>query len=184
MNYCLQYCVQKRAVLSRSLTKFNWTLVQVRYLDLHVRWNDVVRPEHNIPDGKGTETEASVFRNAIICDKKTVESKILYGVAFGNQKHLPSRVMKNIIDIEQTEDSMEKYWFLITHIPLYLIKEYEEKMSCVVLPSIKMPFSELSELQRRQLKASRRNIFAYLTSKRDKLEKCSCASCQMDVLLR
>ncbi|XWS73973.1 hypothetical protein CRYUN_Cryun02cG0175400 [Craigia yunnanensis] len=172
-----------RAAVERSKNAAQLAL-QVRYLDLHVRWNDLVRPEHNIPDGKGTETEASVFRNAIICDKKTVESKILYGVAFGNQKHLPSRVMKNIIDIEQTEDRKDKYWFLITHIPLYLIKEYEERMSYVVLPSVKTPFSELSELQRRQLKASRRNIFAYLTSKRDKSEKCSCASCQMDVLLR
>ncbi|XP_022752622.1 DDT domain-containing protein PTM-like isoform X6 [Durio zibethinus] len=158
--------------------------LQVRYLDLHVRWNDLVRPEHNIPDGKGTETEASIFRNAIIYDKKIVESKIQYGVAFRNQKHLPSRVMKNIIDIEQTEDKKEKYWFLVAHIPLYLIKEYEERMSTVVLPSVKKPFSELSDLQRRQLKASRRNIFTYLTCKRDKLEKCSCASCQMDVLLR
>ncbi|KAK6247305.1 hypothetical protein QUC31_018870 [Theobroma cacao] len=172
-----------RAAVERSKNAAQLAL-QVRYLDLHVRWNDLVRPEHNIPDGKGTETEASVFRNAIICDKKSVENKIQYGVAFGNQKHLPSRVMKNIIDIDQTEDRKEKYWFLITHIPLYLIKEYEEKMSNVGLPSVKKASSELSELQRRQLKASRRNIFAYLTSKRDKLEKCYCASCQMDVLLR
>ncbi|XVF46841.1 hypothetical protein PTKIN_Ptkin03bG0060100 [Pterospermum kingtungense] len=172
-----------RAAVEKSKTAAQLAL-QVRYLDLHVRWNDLVRPEHNIPDGKGAETEASVFRNAIICDKKTVESKILYGVAFGNQKHLPSRVMKNIIDIQQTEDRKEKYWFLISHIPLYLIKEYEERMSSVVLPSVKKPSGELSELQRRQLKASRRNIFAYLISKRDKSEKCSCASCQMDVLLR
>ncbi|XVF05256.1 hypothetical protein REPUB_Repub05bG0155900 [Reevesia pubescens] len=172
-----------RAAVERSKNTAQLAL-QVRYLDLHVRWNDLVRPEHNIPDGKSSETEASVFRNAIICDKKTVGSKIQYGVAFGNQKHLPSRVMKNIIDIEQTKDRKEKYWFLITHIPLYLIKEYEERMSNVVLPSVKKPISELSELQRRQLKASRRDIFAYLTSKRDKSEKCSCALCQMDVLLR
>ncbi|XVF19795.1 hypothetical protein REPUB_Repub11eG0141600 [Reevesia pubescens] len=172
-----------RAAVEKSKNAAQLAL-QVRYLDLHVRWNDLVRPEHNIPDGKGTETEASVFRNAIICDKKTVESKIQYGVAFGNQKHLPSRVMKNIIDVEQTEDRKEKYWFLITHIPLYLIKEYEERMSNDFLPSVKKPLSELSDLQRRQLKASRRIIFAYLTSKRDKSEKCSCASCQMDVLLR
>ncbi|KAE8680535.1 adaptin family protein [Hibiscus syriacus] len=172
-----------RAAVERSMNTAQLAL-QVRYLDLHVRWNDLVRPDHNISDGKGSETEASVFRNAFICDKKTVGSKIQYGVAFGNQKHLPSRVMKNIIDIEQTENKKEKYWFHLTHIPLYLIKEYEERMSVSVLPSVKKPFTELSELQRRQLKASRRNMFAYLISKRDKLEKCSCASCQMDVFLR
>ncbi|XWS71522.1 hypothetical protein CRYUN_Cryun03dG0145100 [Craigia yunnanensis] len=101
-----------RAAVERSENSTQLAL-QVRYLDLHVRWNDLVCPEHNIPDGK----------------------------------------------------------------------EYEERTSYVILPSIKKPFSEL-ELQKRQLKGSRRNIFAYLTSKRDKLEKCSCASCQMDVLLR
>ncbi|KAL4283239.1 hypothetical protein GQ457_16G008690 [Hibiscus cannabinus] len=172
-----------RAAVERSKNAAQLAL-QVRYLDLHVRWNDLFRPDHNISDGKGSETEASVFRNAIICDKKTVQSKIQYGVAFGNQKHLPSRVMKNIIDIEQTEDRKEKYWFHLTYIPLYLIKEYEERTSVAVLPLVKKPFTELSELQRRQLKASRRNIFAYLISKRDKSEKCYCASCQMDVFLR
>ncbi|OMO58284.1 Zinc finger, PHD-type [Corchorus capsularis] len=190
LNYVDDYEIPKRsrqliwrAAVERSKNTTQLAL-QVRYLDLHVRWNDLVRPEHNIPDGKGTETEASVFRNAMICDKKIVENKIQYGVAFGNQKHLPSRVMKNIIDIEQSGDRKEKYWFFTSHIPLYLIKEYEERMSTVVLPSVKKPMSQLSELQRRQLKASRRNIFAYLTSKRDKSENCSCASCQMDVLLR
>ncbi|GMJ10824.1 DDT-PHD PROTEIN2 [Hibiscus trionum] len=172
-----------RAAVERSKNLAQLAL-QVRYLDLHVRWNDLVRPDHNISDGKGSETEVSVFRNAIICDKKSVGSKIQYGVAFGNQKHLPSRVMKNIIDIEQTEDKKEKYWFHLTYIPLYLIKEYEERMSVAVLSSVKKPFTELSELQRRQLKASRRNIFAYMISKRDKSEKCSCTSCQMDVFLR
>ncbi|KAK8707552.1 hypothetical protein V6N13_058608 [Hibiscus sabdariffa] len=172
-----------RAAVEKSKNLAQLAL-QVRYLDLHVRWNDLVRPDHNISDGKGSETEASVFRNAVICDKKTEGRKIQYGVAFGNQKHLPSRVMKNIIDIGQTEDKREKYWFHLTYIPLYLIKEYEERMGAAVLSSVKKPFTELSELQRRQLKASRRNIFAYMISKRDKSEKCSCASCQIDVFLR
>lgn len=157
---------------------------QVRYLDFHVRWSDLVRPEQNLLDGKGPETEASVFRNATICDKRIKEGKVMYGVAFGNQKHLPSRIMKNIIEIEQSEDGKEKYWFSETHVPLYLIKEYEESVDKVVLPSAKKLSNELSELQRRQLKASRRDIFSYLACKRDKLDKCFCASCQHDVLLR
>lgn len=156
---------------------------QVRYVDLHVRWSDLVRPEQGLQDGKGPETEASAFRNAIICDKNIVDNKIRYGVVFGNQKHLPSRVMKNIIEIEQSQDGKEKYWFLETRIPLYLIKEYEESVDKEILPSVKKPLNELSELQKKQLKASRNDIFSYLVCKRDKLEKCACASCQLDVLL-
>ncbi|CBI17094.3 unnamed protein product, partial [Vitis vinifera] len=156
--------------------------LQVRYLDLHIRWGDLVRPEQNIQDVKGPETEASAFRNAFICDKKIVENKIRYGVAFGNQKHLPSRVMKNIIEVEQIQDGNDKYWFYEMRIPLYLIKEYEESVE-TLLPSDKQPSNVLSKLQRLQLKASRRDIFSYLMRKRDNLDKCSCASCQLDVLL-
>ncbi|CAI9778347.1 unnamed protein product [Fraxinus pennsylvanica] len=41
--------------------------LQVRYLDFHVRWIDLVRPEQIPFDGKGLETEASAFKNAFIC---------------------------------------------------------------------------------------------------------------------
>ncbi|KAA8544185.1 hypothetical protein F0562_022179 [Nyssa sinensis] len=157
--------------------------LQVRYLDLHVRWSDLIRPEQNLQDGKGPETEASAFRNAFIRDKKIVEEKIRYGVAFGNQKHLPSRVMKNIIEVEQSQDGKEKYWFPDMRIPLYLIKEYEENIDKTILPLAEQPMNALSKLQRWQLKASRKDIFTYLSRKRDKLDKCSCASCQLDVLL-
>ncbi|KAL0681551.1 hypothetical protein Bca4012_048398 [Brassica carinata] len=81
-----------------------------RYLDMNIRWSELVRPEQNLQDVKGPETEAAVFRNASICDKKIIDSKVRYGVAFGNQKHLPSRVMKNVIEVEKTEDGNEKFW--------------------------------------------------------------------------
>ncbi|XP_057955808.1 DDT domain-containing protein PTM isoform X2 [Malania oleifera] len=158
--------------------------LQVRYLDLHVRWSDIPRPEQNLQDSKGPETEASAFRNAFICDKKIVDNMIRYGVAFGNQKHLPSRVMKNIIEVEENQDGKDKYWFLEIHIPLYLIKEYEERSVEVLLPSDGKPSNGLSVLQRRQLKASRRDIFSYLARKRDNLDMCSCASCQLNVFIR
>ncbi|CAI0452662.1 unnamed protein product [Linum tenue] len=158
--------------------------LQVRYLDLHVRWNDLSRPELNIQDSKGPETEASVFRNAVICDKQAEEKKITYGVAFGNQKHLPSRIMKNVIRVEKNEDGNDKYWFSEANVPLYLIKEYEGKRQEAALLPVKKPNSALSELQRQQLKASRRDIFSYLVCRRDGVEKCSCASCQLDVPLR
>ncbi|KAF3542244.1 hypothetical protein DY000_02000999 [Brassica cretica] len=159
--------------------------LQVRYLDMNIRWSELVRPEQNVQDVKaGPETEASVFRNASIRDKKIIDKKVRYGVAFGNQKHLPSRVMKNVIEVEKTEDGNEKFWFAEARVPLYLIKEYEESLRRVHVPFIKKQSERLSKLQRKQLKASRANIFSYLASRRDKTEKCSCASCHLDVLLR
>ncbi|CAH8387931.1 unnamed protein product [Eruca vesicaria subsp. sativa] len=158
--------------------------LQVRYLDMSIRWSELVRPEQNVQDVKGPDTDASVFRNASICDKKIIDNKVRYGVAFGNQKHLPSRVMKNVIEVEKTEDGNEKFWFAEARVPLYLIKEYEERLHRFHVPFINKPPERLSKLQRKQLKASRANIFSYLASRRDNTEKCSCASCHLDVLLR
>ncbi|GFY99236.1 PHD finger family protein [Actinidia rufa] len=146
-----QYIWRAAVEMSKNASQL---ALQVRYLDLHVRWNDLVHPELNLQDGKGPETEASAFRNTFICDKKNVANKIIYGVVFGDQKHLPSRVLKNIVEIEQSQDGREKYWFSETHIPLYLIKDYEQKANKMYVPLTDKPVNGFSKLQRRQLKAS------------------------------
>lgn len=152
-------------------------------MDYHLRWSDLVRPEQNLLDGKAAEAEASAFRNASICDKKMLKNNIVYGVAFGSQKHLPNRVMKNIIETEQNQDGTNKFWFLESRIPLYLIKEYEESVGKVSIPSAQEP-NLLHKLQRRQRKATRRDIFFYLECKRDNLDLSTCSMCQLDILLR
>ncbi|KAL0390610.1 UNVERIFIED_CONTAM: DDT domain-containing protein PTM [Sesamum calycinum] len=152
--------------------------LQVRYLDFHVRWSDLVRPEQTSSDGKGPEAEASAFRNAFISDKKIVEQEIRYCAAFGSQKHLPSRVMKNIKEEQILDDGKERYWFCQTYFPLYLIKEYEQKVeenkSVHLLP----------KLQTKQLKASRNNIFSNHFWKQDNKVWSYCCSCYRDVFFR
>ncbi|KAL3530436.1 hypothetical protein ACH5RR_009758 [Cinchona calisaya] len=157
--------------------------LQVRYLDFLVRWNDLIRPEQSIQDVKGPETEASAFRNAYITDKRILDNDIRYCVAFGNQKHLPSRVMKNIIEVEQSQIGKENYWFSETRIPLYLIKEFEENAAKTLIQSADKPVDVSVNFHRRRLKAFRKDIFSYLIRKRDNMEKLSCAFCEKDVLL-
>lgn len=152
-------------------------------MDYHLRWSDLVRPEQNLLDGKAAEAEASAFRNASICDKKMLKNNIVYGVAFGSQKHLPNRVMKSIIETEQNQDGTNKFWFLESRIPLYLIKEYEESVAKVPVPSVQEP-NLLNKLQRRQRKAIRRDIFYYLECKRDNLDLITCSLCQLEILVR
>lgn len=171
-----------RQLLWRSAVEMSRNMaqlaLQVRYLDFHVRWNDLVRPEQNPPDGKGPDAEASAFRNAFICDKKSVENEVRYCINFGNQKHLPSRIMKSIAEIEQILDNgKERYWFVETRVPLYLVKEYEEKME-------KSKPVDMPKLQRRQWKASRRNIFSYLARKQEIITMSNCSSCHNDILYR
>lgn len=126
--------------------------------------------------------EVSVFRNAMVFDKRIAGIKLLYGVDFGAQKHLTSRVMKAVIDVEQGQDGKEKYWFSESHLPLYLIREYEESAK-MPLPT-KPPTNVLLTVQQLLLKGSRMDIFSYLTLRRDNVEKLCCSSCGNDVPLR
>ncbi|KAL5580231.1 hypothetical protein UlMin_012673 [Ulmus minor] len=156
-------------------------MLQVRYLDLHLRWSDLAHPEL---DSKSTDTEASAFRNGTICIKRIVEKKVQYGVAFGSQKHLPSRILKQIVEVERKQDGKDLFWFPENRVPLYLIKEYEGRISEVDLPSIQEPFNLMPKLQKRLLRPPQRDIFFYLVCKRDNLEMCTCCSCQKGVILR
>ncbi|KAL5056199.1 hypothetical protein RYX36_036881 [Vicia faba] len=157
--------------------------LQVRCLDSYLRWSDLIRPEQNIQEGKGQETEASAFRNANICDKKLVEGKVCYGIAFVSQKHLSNRVMKSVVEKEQCPLGKEKYWFSETRIPLYLVKEYEEGNEKVLCEE---QYSSASQLHRRRLKGTCKgcnDIFFYLVCKRDNLAF-SCSSCRMGISIR
>lgn len=152
----------------------------MRNLDLHVRWSDLVHPDQSLVDVKSAETEASVFRNAMICGKNVVENKVTYGVAFGSQKHLPSRVMKSIIETEQSPDGQVKFWFPENKVPLYLIKSYERNVAQAAqsnLEPLKLP-----QLHKKRMKAPQRDIFFYLTCKRDNIAIPTCISCKLDVL--
>ncbi|KAK4780164.1 hypothetical protein SAY87_016270 [Trapa incisa] len=156
--------------------------LQIRYLDFHLRWNDLIRPELNLPDGKGPELEGSAFRNATVYDKKIYKNKIAYGVDFGMQKHLPSRVMKTVIEVEPGEGGNEKHWFYEAHIPLYLIKDYQERLR--VSSSAEVPLNFLAKLRSMRFKAARMDIFSYLVYRRENVEKITCSSCRQDVLIR
>lgn len=143
----------------------------------------MVRPEPNIQEGKTAESDASIFRNASICGKKITENKISYGVDFGVQKHLPSRIMKCVVDVEKNGGN-DRYWFSEAHVPLYLIKEYEESVNKVSLLPAKLPVDLPSKMRGTQLKAARMDFFSYLIYRRDNKNTISCTLCHQIVPLR
>ncbi|EHA8588477.1 DDT domain-containing protein PTM [Cocos nucifera] len=159
--------------------------LQVRYLDAHIRWKDLVCPEQIPSGGRSSDVDSAVFRNAVICNKKIVENRMIYAVKFPNQKHLPLHVAKNILEEGNIQDENGKRWFSENHIPLYLIKEFEERVGVKPSPCSTILNSHyLLKFQKKQSETRRRDIFLYLLHKGEKPSKCSCASCKRDVLLR
>ncbi|KAJ4795460.1 PHD finger family protein [Rhynchospora pubera] len=160
--------------------------LQVRYLNSQIRWKELVPPDQLLTEGKAAETDAAIFRNAVICDKKILENKILYALLFTNQKHLPVRVTKNVIEMEETDNSGGKLWFSENHIPLYLIKAYEEKARPRALLGLNtvIPTGLPIIRQKKRLQPYYTDIFMYLADRGQRHLKPPCASCKQQVLLR
>lgn len=79
--------------------------------------------------GKSSDADGAVFRNAVICNKKIAENRMIYAVKFPNQKHVLLHVTKNILEAGNIPNENGKRWFSENHIPLCLIKEFEERVA-------------------------------------------------------
>ncbi|KAK8940611.1 hypothetical protein KSP39_PZI010556 [Platanthera zijinensis] len=156
--------------------------LQIRHLDAHIRWKEFTRMEQVPVDIKGSETNVMVFRNAFICDKRILENCIIYALNFGDQKHLPVRITKTVLESEKEPDGNEKFWFSEDDLPLYLIKEYEEKVGTrQILPAVSAVYN-MAKFYRRQLKYYWGDVFSYLACKQENPGKCP--FCDKDVCLR
>uniref|UniRef100_A0A0D9XP30 PHD-type domain-containing protein n=1 Tax=Leersia perrieri TaxID=77586 RepID=A0A0D9XP30_9ORYZ len=156
--------------------------LQVRYLDAHIRWKEFIPPDQVPSDGKSLDSDFSVLRNAVICDKKIVDNKIRYALKFPNQKHLPVRVTKNILEAEDNQDGDGKFWFSENHIPLYLLRDFEQKAGASSLSTPGMLDSNyFANFYRRRVKAFVGDVFFYLLHKDDVYP---CTSCKKDVAFR
>ncbi|XP_062201843.1 DDT domain-containing protein PTM-like [Phragmites australis] len=156
--------------------------LQVRYLDAHIRWKEFIPPDQIPSDVKSSDADFSALRNAVICDKKVVDNKIRYALKFPNQKHLPVRVTKNILEAEGNRDENSNLWFAENHVPLYMVREFEQKAGISSLPTPGMLDANcLSNFYPRRVKASPGDVFSYLFHKGDVYP---CTSCKKDVAFR
>ncbi|XP_044949107.1 DDT domain-containing protein PTM-like isoform X1 [Hordeum vulgare subsp. vulgare] len=156
--------------------------LQVRYLDTHIKWKEFIPPDQIPSDGKISDADHSALRNAVVCDRKVVDGNIRYALKFSNQKHLPVRVTKNILEAEDNQDENGKLWFSESHVPLYLVRDFEQKAGVSSSPSPGMIISNsFTNFYQRRVKATIGDIFFYLFHKGDVY---ACSSCEKDVAFR
>lgn len=167
-----------RAAVERSRTVSELAL-QVRYLDTYIKWKDLVYPQDHCPEGKAVDKESASFRNATFCGKRYEGGEFKYLLDFGNQKEIPISAVKHGRKTEETEGSGNKYWLGESHVPLYLLKAFEDRLLQ------DEGSKQVWKVQNRLMKGIRnKNIFAFLLSKEEMNEKCLCAHCGMDILVR
>jgi hypothetical protein len=89
------------------------------------------------------------------------------------------RVTKNILESEGDQDENIKLWFSENHVPLYMLREFEQHTS-LSTPGI-ADSNCFTNLYPRRVKASAEDVFSYLFHKG---EVYPCTSCKKDVLYR
>jgi len=155
--------------------------LQVRYLDAYIKWKDLVYPE-DCHDGKAVDKEGISFRNATVCGKIYEGGEAKYLLDFGNQKDIPICAVKHGRKIEETEGSGNKYWLGEFHVPLYVLKAFEDGLlrDCPNKGS-----KQVWKGPNRPMKGIRiKDIYSFLLCKEEMNGKCSCAQCGKEVLVR
>ncbi|CAL4934462.1 unnamed protein product [Urochloa decumbens] len=174
-QFAWRACVE----LSQNSSQF---ALQVRCLDAHIRWKELIPPDQIPSDGASSNDDFSALRNAVVCDKKIIDNKIRYALKFPNQKHLPVHVTTNILEAEGNHNENSKLWFSENHVPLYMLREFELKAGISALPNPGISDSNcFTNFLTTQVKAYTGNVFSYLFHKGDVYP---CTSCKKDVLFR
>ncbi|KAH6800217.1 hypothetical protein C2S52_000681 [Perilla frutescens var. hirtella] len=109
---------------SRDL--FNW---KVKELDASIRWNDI----ENINDVPKREKKSKkcikAFKNASVRSKMCKGGVVMYLIHFNKcrSSSLPRIVLRHGSLHPDSSSKRRKYWLEESHVPLHLLKEYEEK---------------------------------------------------------
>ncbi|KAJ4845960.1 hypothetical protein Tsubulata_000757 [Turnera subulata] len=168
-----------RAAVESSKTAEQLAL-QVRELDLNIKW-DEIENTHLLPMvDKELRKSIRLFKKAIIRRKSVEGEHVKYLLDFGKRRSIPEVVLKNGSVVEESSSERKKYWLNEAHVPLHLLKSFEEKRIARKCSLDKLT-SEAAALVRKPLK---RKGFSYLFAKAERSEYHKCGHCNKDVPIR
>ncbi|KAL6954022.1 hypothetical protein U1Q18_052089 [Sarracenia purpurea var. burkii] len=173
-----KYVVWRAAVeTSRSVEQL---ALQVRELDANIRWDDI---ENTNLLSKMDQFRKSVrpFKKVIIRRKCTEGTSVKYLLDFGKRRIIPDIVVTHGSKAEETSSGRKKYWLEEPHVPLHLLKAFEERR---IARRSNMSSGKLPGSCRVMKKTSKKRGFSYLFAKAERSENYRCGHCNKDVLIR
>ncbi|KZV56457.1 hypothetical protein F511_08355 [Dorcoceras hygrometricum] len=156
--------------------------LQVRELDANIRWDDIGQSNFlSIMDNESRKSARS-FKKVIIRRKCTEGTSVRYLLDFGKRRFIPDIVVRQGTMLEDSSSERKKYWLEESHIPLYLLKNFEEKQ--IARKSNKTISGKLNESSRVIRKPLEERGLSYLFSRAERLDNYQCQHCNKDVLIR
>lgn len=105
-----------------------------------------------------------------------------YLLDFGKRRIIPDVVKKHGTVVEEPFSEKRKFWLDESHVPLHLLKNFEEKR--VARKSDKVVVEKSCEVSIAKTKSQKKRGFIYLFSKAEKSEYIVCGHCKKDVQSR
>ncbi|XP_051118610.1 LOW QUALITY PROTEIN: DDT domain-containing protein PTM-like [Andrographis paniculata] len=173
-------CVSWRAAVetSRNLEQL---ALQVRELDANIKWDEIGNNRLLAKVGKEAKNSLRSFKKVIIRRKCSEGTAVKYLLDFGKRRFIPDVAVIHGSMVEDSSSERKKYWLEESHVPLHLLKAFEEKRiarNCDVANAGKL--GESSEVI---IKPFRNKGFSYLFSRAETSEQIQCGHCDEDVLI-
>ncbi|XP_047323085.1 DDT domain-containing protein PTM-like [Impatiens glandulifera] len=155
--------------------------LQVRELDANIKWDEI---ENTCLLSKADHLRKSIrpFKKVIV-RRKCLEGNVAkYLLDFGKRRIIPEIVRSHGVIVKESSSDRKKYWLEESHVPLHLLKNFEEKR-------ITRKSNDISSREHRDFagignKQRRKDIFSYLSSKAERSGKYQCGQCSKEVLMR
>ncbi|KAL4590649.1 hypothetical protein LXL04_003588 [Taraxacum kok-saghyz] len=153
---------------------------QIRELDANIKWEEIENTIHVAKMDKDSLKYMRSFKKAIVRRKSTENGIVKYLLDFGKRRFIPDTVVKHGSKLEESSSERKKYWVEESHVPLFLLKGFEDKR--IALKSNKMSLNKLSIPSTG--KVSKKDVFSYLFSKAETSQTRPCGHCNKDVTIR
>ncbi|KAA8528057.1 hypothetical protein F0562_035074 [Nyssa sinensis] len=156
--------------------------LQVRELDANIRWDEIENTNLLSMVEKESRKPVRSFKKVIV-RRKCLEGTVMkYLLDFGKRRFIPDIVLRHGSLVEESSSVRKKYWLEESHVPLHLLKAFEERR--IARKSNKMSSGKLHESGGVMKRASKKKGFSYLFSKAERSENYQCGHCNKNVPIR
>lgn len=156
-------------------------LAQLREFDLFIRWDDIENTHsHSLLDKESIKS-IRLFKKVIV-RRKTLEGTLArYLLDFGKRRCIPDVVHKHGQKLEESDSERKKYWLDEVHVPLYLLRSFEERR--LMRKAGKKVPGKSKKVGKVVKKPPREKGFDYLFSRAEKVDSYQCGHCNKNVAI-
>lgn len=177
-----KFVVWRAAVeMSQSVAQL---IFHIKELDSNIRWTELSNSQLFPQLTNESKKLARLFKKVMIRRKCIEGTNVRYLLDFGKRESIPPTVARHGVMFEEPNSERKKYWLNEIHVPLNLLKSFEEKKIARLLKKTNSGLLSDKANNCKMKKRKRSKGLSYLLSKAEKLESRLCGYCNKDVLIR